>query len=104
MIIYLINITMVPAVSLSFPFTQRRCKEIKNSLSIEMHFRKERWRKLKRGRKGSRWAKDLNVSCLTETVLKETVGSKMSDISRNKIFTHTAPRAGESKEKINKWV
>ena len=51
----------------------------------------------------SRWIKDLNISCDTIKVLKENIGRKISDISRNNIFANISPRTREIKEKINKW-
>nr|KAF6290973.1 hypothetical protein mMyoMyo1_009360 [Myotis myotis] len=51
----------------------------------------------------SKWIKDLNVSRETIKILKETTGSKISDISHGNRFTDTSPRAKETKDKINKW-
>ena len=36
-------------------------------------------------------------------VLSENIGSKISDILYNNIFANISPRAGEIKEKMNKW-
>ena len=51
----------------------------------------------------SKWIKDLNVRRETIKILEESIGSKISDICHSNIFTDTAPRAMETKEKINKW-
>ena len=36
-------------------------------------------------------------------VLEENIGSKISDIPHNNIFTDISSRARETKERINKW-
>nr|KAF6330202.1 hypothetical protein mMyoMyo1_012212 [Myotis myotis] len=51
----------------------------------------------------SKWIKDLNIRRETIKILEESTGSKISDICRSNFFTDTAPRAMETKEKINKW-
>nr|KAF6319767.1 hypothetical protein mMyoMyo1_008504 [Myotis myotis] len=51
----------------------------------------------------SKWIKDLNVRRETIKILEESKGNKISDICRSNFFTDTAPRALETKEKINKW-
>ena len=51
----------------------------------------------------SRWIKDLNISCNTIKVLEENVGRKISDIPRSNILTDMSPKAGDMKERINKW-
>ena len=51
----------------------------------------------------SKWIKDLNVRWKTIKILEEAIGSKIAYICQNNIFTDTAPRAMETKEKINKW-
>ena len=51
----------------------------------------------------SRWIKDLNISCNTIKVLKETIGWKILDIPRSNILTDTSPNARDIKERINKW-
>ena len=49
----------------------------------------------------SRWKKDLNHD--TIKVLEENVGRNISDIPHNNIFTDILPRAGDVKDRINKW-
>ena len=51
----------------------------------------------------SRWIKDLNISCDIIKVLQENIGRKISAIPRSNIFTDMSPRAGDMKERINKW-
>ena len=51
----------------------------------------------------SRWVKHLNVSHDTIKVLEENIGREISDISCSSIFTDVSPRAGDMKERINKW-
>ena len=51
----------------------------------------------------SRWITDLNINCDTRPVLGENRGRKLSDISHNNIFTNMSPRAGDIKERRNKW-
>ena len=51
----------------------------------------------------SRWVKDLNISCDTIKVQEENIGRKISDIPLSNIFTDTSPKAGDIKERINKW-
>ena len=51
----------------------------------------------------SRWIKDLNISHDTIKVLEKNIGSKISDIPCNNIFTDTSPRARDIEERINKW-
>ena len=50
----------------------------------------------------SKWIKDSNVRRETIKILEESIGRKISDICCSNIFTNTAPRAMETKEKINK--
>ncbi|ELK37636.1 Transmembrane protease serine 11F [Myotis davidii] len=50
-----------------------------------------------------KWLKDLNVRWETIKTLEDSIGSKISDICQSSIFSNTAPRAMETKEKINKW-
>ena len=50
----------------------------------------------------SKWIKYLNVSCKTIKILKESIGSKVSDISCSNIFASKTCRTLETKEKINK--
>ena len=47
--------------------------------------------------------KDLNVRLKTIKTLVENIGSKISDISHNNIFSVISPGARKTKEKINKW-
>ena len=47
--------------------------------------------------------KRFNTSRDTIKVLEENIGRKVSDISRSSIFTDMSPRAGDIKERINKW-
>ena len=51
----------------------------------------------------SKWIKDLNVRPKTIKILKENLGSKISDITCSNILLDTSPQARETKEKINKW-
>ena len=51
----------------------------------------------------SRWIKDLNISRDTIKVLEENIGRKISDIPRSNILTDMSPKAGDMKERINKW-
>ena len=51
----------------------------------------------------SRWVKDLNISHDTIKVLEENIGRKILDIPHSNIFTDMSPRAGDIKERINKW-
>ena len=51
----------------------------------------------------SRWVKDLNISCNTIKVVEENTGRKISDIPRSNILTDMSPKAGDIKERINKW-
>ena len=51
----------------------------------------------------SRWIKDLNITRNTIKVLEENIGRKTSDIPRCNIVTDTSPKAGDIKERINKW-
>ena len=51
----------------------------------------------------SKGIKNLNVRVKTIKILKENVGSKISDISDRNILSAISPRARETKEKINKW-
>ena len=51
----------------------------------------------------SRGIKDLNISHGTIKVLKENIGSKISDIPCSNIFTDISPMARDIKENINKW-
>lgn len=45
--------------------------------------------------------KHLNVRHTTIKILEVNIGSKISDISRTRIFTDISPRARETKEKIS---
>ena len=47
--------------------------------------------------------KNLNISHDTIKVLEENRGRKISDIPHSNIFTNMSPRAGDIKERINKW-
>ena len=47
----------------------------------------------------SKWMKDLNVSHKTIKILKENLGSKISDISRSSTFANISPTARETKGK-----
>nr|KAF6429794.1 hypothetical protein HJG59_009090 [Molossus molossus] len=51
----------------------------------------------------SKWIKDLNVTHESIKILEETVGNKISDMVRSRIFTDTLPKATETKEKMNTW-
>ena len=51
----------------------------------------------------SRWIKDLNISHNTIKVLEEIIGRKISDFPCSNILTDTSPKAGDIKERINKW-
>ena len=51
----------------------------------------------------SRWIKDLNISSNTIKVLEENIGRKISDIANSNILTDLSPKAGDIKERINKW-
>ena len=51
----------------------------------------------------SRQIKDLNIIHDTIKVLEEHKGRKISNIPHSNIFTNMSPRAGDIKEKINKW-
>ena len=51
----------------------------------------------------SKWEKDLNISHDTIRILKENIGSKISDTLCSSIFANISPRPREIKEKINKW-
>ena len=51
----------------------------------------------------SKWIKDLNISHKTINVLAENRGRKITDILHSNIFASLSPKAGEIKEKINKW-
>ena len=51
----------------------------------------------------SRWIKDLKISYDTIKILQENIGRKISDIPHSNIFTNMSPRAGDIKERINKW-
>ena len=51
----------------------------------------------------SKWIKDLNVRLETIKLLKENVGSTISDIGLRRIFLNTiSTQARETKEKVNK--
>ena len=51
----------------------------------------------------SEWIQFLYIRWETIKILEESICSKVSDICRKNIFTDTAARAMEAKEKINKW-
>nr|KAF6360216.1 hypothetical protein mMyoMyo1_011168 [Myotis myotis] len=51
----------------------------------------------------SKWLKDLHVRQETIKILQDSIGNKTAHICRSNIFTDTAPRAMETKEKINRW-
>ena len=51
----------------------------------------------------SRWIKHLNISHNTIKILEENIGRKISDIPRSNILTDMSPKAGDIKERINKW-
>ena len=47
----------------------------------------------------SRWIKDLNVSPKTIKIIKENIGSKISEIAYSNILSDISPQARETKEK-----
>ena len=47
--------------------------------------------------------KNIYVNHETIKILEENIGSKISDISHNNIFSVISPGARKTKEKINKW-
>ena len=51
-----------------------------------------------------KWIKDLNVRPETMKIIKENIGSKISDIACSNILSDIFPQARETKEKINKWT
>ena len=51
----------------------------------------------------SKWIKDLNMRPETMKILEEYIGSKISVISHNNIFSGISPQAKETKVKRNKW-
>ena len=51
----------------------------------------------------SRWITDLNISRDTIKVPEENIGRKISDIPHSNVFTAMSPKAGDIKERINKW-
>ena len=51
----------------------------------------------------SKWIKDLNMRPETMKILEEYIGSKISVISHNNIFSGISPQAKETEGKINKW-
>ena len=51
----------------------------------------------------SKWIQDLNIRQETIKILKESTGREISDICQSIFITDAAPRAMETKEKINKW-
>ena len=51
----------------------------------------------------SRRIKHFNISRDTIKVLEENIGRKISDIPRSNIFTDMFPKAGNIKERINRW-
>ena len=51
----------------------------------------------------SKWIKDLNVRPETIKILKENIGSKISDIAHRNFLSNISPWTKETKEKINKW-
>ena len=51
----------------------------------------------------SKWIKDLNVRRETITILEESIGSKLFDISHSNFFLDMSPEARETKAKINYW-
>ena len=51
----------------------------------------------------SKWIKHLNISHDTIKVLEQNIGWKTSDIPCSNISTYMSLRAGDIKERINKW-
>ena len=51
----------------------------------------------------SRWTKGLSISHDTTKALKENIGREIKDIPHSNVFTDMSPRAGDIKERINKW-
>ena len=47
----------------------------------------------------SKWIKGLNIRLETIKILKENIGSKISDIVRSNILLDVSPQARETKEK-----
>ena len=51
----------------------------------------------------SKWIKDLNVRLNTTKLPEENTGRTLFDINQRNIFLNLAPKAEETKVKINKW-
>ena len=51
----------------------------------------------------SKWIKDLNVRPKTMKILKESTGSKFSDVGHSNILLNMSPEVRETKAKINYW-
>ena len=51
----------------------------------------------------SKWIKDLNVRLDTTKLPEENIGRTLFDINQRNIFLNLAPKAEETKVKINKW-
>ena len=51
----------------------------------------------------SKWIIDLKVRPETIKLLKENIGSKLSDITNKNFFSDISPQARRTKERINKW-
>ena len=47
--------------------------------------------------------KRLKISCNTIKIREVNIGRKISDIPRSNILTDMSPKAGDIKERINKW-
>ena len=51
----------------------------------------------------SKWTKFLNIRPETIKLLEENIGRTLFDINQMNIFLNLAPKAEETKVKINKW-
>ena len=51
----------------------------------------------------TKWIKDLNVRLNTTKLPEENTGRTLFDINQRNIFLNLAPKAEETKVKINKW-